>query len=152
MIKTRKSKTGEASYYVYVPGHDGKRRYVGAFGNRKEAQRAEQEQTVKHRQIASGELPPEVDHAKTLRVAMGEWIAMLKANEDRKGHRSWEAYQDRADLYIYPYLGDATISRIRDTDVMNWLDDISPKSPPPRRTALSPACPRRSRTSSSAGG
>ncbi len=127
MIRKRTSKAGDVSFYVYVPGSDGKRKYVGSYGTRKEAQQAEQEHAVKHRKIRDGELAPEVDETRVLSDAVDIWIDFLKANPDRKGHRSWEGYRTRMDLYILPTLGKVPITKIRDTDVMAWLDEQAAK-------------------------
>lgn len=126
MIKSRKSKTGDVTFYVYVAGHDRKRRYVGAFGTRKEAQRAEQEQAVKHRQIRDGELPPEVDHERTLGGALDEWLTSL----GKRKSRSEDGYRDRVNLYIRPALGTVALARVTTDSVIGLRDELAERLAP----------------------
>lgn len=126
MIRDRKSKDGTRRFYTYVVGADGKRRYVGAFGTRKEALAAEQDGASTQRKIATGELPPEIDDKRALREAAKEWLASLKA----RGSRSHDGYEDRMKSCVLPRLGDIPIARMTKAQVMAWRDELATRRAP----------------------
>jgi integrase len=125
MIRKQKSKDG-VRFYVYVPGSDGKRKYVGAFGSQKEAKAAEQDQASTQRKIASGELPPEMNTSRTFGEAVDEWLSSL----DNRKSRSADGYRTRVDLYLRPTLGPVQLSRLTMAHVMALRDDQAAKFAP----------------------
>lgn len=126
MIRKRTGKEG-TRFYVYVPGSDGDRRYVGAFGSQKEAKAAEQEHAVTQRKIASGELPAEIDLGRSLRSAVeDDWLKAL----EQRGSRARGQYKIRMKLYILPKLGSTPIARLTKGQVMRWRDELATKQAP----------------------
>lgn len=125
MIRKRKGKDG-VSFYVYVKGSNGKRRYVGAFGSMKEATQAEQEHAVTQRKIASGELPAEVDLDRTFGDAAREWLKSLEA----RASRSHEGYTTRMTIYILPTFRDVPLAKLNKAHVMRWRDEQSTRLAP----------------------
>lgn len=101
----------------------GKQIYVGTFDTRRSAVAAEEEHRVTQRKIDAGELAPETDLKRTLRQAVGEWLASLKANKSR----SHAHYKNRMDLYILPALGNVAIARLTKPQVMRWRDEHASK-------------------------
>lgn len=96
-----------------------KRVYVGTFDSHREAASAERRHQVTQEQIASGELPPDVDLKRTLSDATKDWLASLNAS----GSRSYSNYAERMNAYVLPTLGGTPISAIRKSHVMNWRDE-----------------------------
>ena len=121
MIRKRKSKDGDVTHYVYVPGADGKRRYVGAFGTLKEAKQAEQENAVTQRRIKKGELPPEMDFGREVGKSLDEWLDSLKAGKSR----SEASYRDRVRLYIKPDLGALPVARLSSGKILDWRERLA---------------------------
>ncbi|HEX4353206.1 MAG TPA: tyrosine-type recombinase/integrase [Polyangiales bacterium] len=122
MIRSDK-KTGR--HYVYVAGANGKRRYVGAFGSRKDALQAEQEHAVTQRKIASGELPADLDLDRTVKQAMEAWFKSLEL----QGSRSLKTYRHHMH-YIEPHLGPVPIARLTKSQLLAWRDKLASKFAP----------------------
>ncbi|MGE0403079.1 MAG: tyrosine-type recombinase/integrase [Kofleriaceae bacterium] len=110
-----RSSNGSHAVYVYV---NGKKKYVGSYSSRKEAESAERREKVTQEMIEAGELAPETDSKRTLRAAVKEWLDSLAANKSR----SHKAYEIRMNLYILPALGDVPIARMTKPQVLRWRD------------------------------
>lgn len=97
---------------------NGKKVYVGTFDSKKEAQSEERRHIVTQEQIASGELPPELDLKRTIKQAVDEWLVSLKAAKSRS-HR---AYSEFTRYQILPALGSVPIAKLTSDMVINWRD------------------------------
>lgn len=121
MIRTTDTAAGRR-FQVY--GRAGKKQvYVGTFDSKPEAQRAERKHMVTQDQIASGELPPDVDLKRTLKKATDEWLASLKVN----GSRSLETYTNVMKYYVWPHLGPVALERITKARIIEFRDELAPK-------------------------
>lgn len=112
-------------FYAYSKAK-GRRVYVGAFGSYKDAKQALENHRVTQRKIVAGELPPEVDLARTLEKAAEEWLASLQ----RRNARAHEGYTDRMKLYALPALGKVPIAKMTSSHVMKWRDDQATRLAP----------------------
>jgi integrase len=126
MIRKRPAKDGSVSFYVYVPGGNGRQKYIGAFGSRKDAKDAEQEHAVTQRKIAAGELPAEVDLDRTFKDAATDWLASL----EQRGSRSHGQYKVRVTRYLQPTLGSVPITKITKANVMALRDEQATRFAP----------------------
>lgn len=116
MIRRIERKDGPR-YAVY--GYSkGKKTYLGTFDSKREAEARERRELVTQEMIEAGELAPETDTRRTLKQAVDEWLASLKANKSR----SHDAYEIRMNLYILPALGSIPITRIAKPHVLRWRD------------------------------
>jgi integrase len=122
----RKRQTPEGTRFYAYAKEGGRQSYVGAFGSNRDAVEALEEHRVTQRKIAAGELPPEVDLARTLAAAVAEWLESLA----RRSARSHEGYTDRMKLYILPALGKVPIAKITASHVMRWRDDLAARLAP----------------------
>ena len=75
MIKPYVGKNG-TQWQVYGR-RDKKKVYVGTYDSEREAKNAERRFVVTQEQIAAGELPAELDLARTVKQATDEWLASL---------------------------------------------------------------------------
>jgi integrase len=121
MIKPYVGKNG-TQWQVYGR-RDKKKVYVGTYDSEKEAKNAERRFVVTQEQIAAGELPAELDLARTVKQATDEWLASLKAS----GARSHSNYAERTRMYILPKLGSVPIASLRKAHVMQWRDEQATK-------------------------
>ena len=77
---------------------------------------------VTQEQIASGELPPDLDLRRTVTQASTEWLTSLKGKS-----RSYAIYDHRFDAHITPVLGDVVLARVDDADADPMADGLSQK-------------------------
>lgn len=117
----RKVERGDGVRFQVYGRRAGKQVYVGTYESKKEAESAERRHVVTQEQIASGELPPEIDLRRTLKQATDAWLESLKAN----GSRSHEAYRNSLRFYILPTLSDVAITRMSKSSVMTWRDELA---------------------------
>lgn len=118
MIRPKETADGRR-FQVY--GRAGKKQvYVGTYDSRKEAEAAERKHMVTQDQIASGELPPDVDLRRTLRKATEEWLESLKVN----GSRSHETYTNVMQYYVWPHLGPVVLERISKARIIELRDTL----------------------------
>ena len=117
MIK-RVERSDGTRYQVYGR-KAGKKVYVGTYPTRKVAERFEREHQVLQDRIAAGELPPEVDPKRTLRIASDAWLVEIT----KRGARSSDVYREFMEKQIWPWLGSRMIADIRKKDIMAWRDD-----------------------------
>lgn len=121
-----KRQTAEGLRFVVYHNSGGKRRYVGTFGTRKEAERAEQEFAVTRRRIDRGELAEDANPERTFRQASDEWIESL----ENRGSRSADIYRKRLDIYLLRDFGDARLADITKPMVMAFRDRMARKLAP----------------------
>jgi len=100
----RVERAGRVAWQVYSR-RDGRKVYLGSRATEREAMELIEDHRVTLRQIARGELPPEVDRRRTLDDALDSWMKQCKL-------RSKEAYSDRLDLYIRPRLGGVALVQV----------------------------------------
>ncbi len=89
---------------------DGKKVYIGSRPTEQEARELLEEHRVTVRQIARGELPPQVDRKRTLGTAVDLWLRQYKK-------RSKELYRKRFDRYIAGPLGGVPLVQVTSTMV-----------------------------------
>lgn len=107
-------------YEVVVDGANGKKKYVGLFGSKREAKEREQDAKVTERRIKRGELPAEMDTKRRLGDALDTWLAHL----ERSGARSHRAYGEFVKYQIRPKLGTAALASVTTKHVKRWRDDL----------------------------
>ena len=106
----------------------GKKKYLGSFPTKRQAQHALDDDAVVQRQIARGELPPEVDRRRTFEIVAKEWLTSAK----RK--RSVDKYAGELDRNVYPTLRNVPITSVTTAmmeDLQRTLTDrpgLSPRS------------------------
>ena len=116
---------GGTRYQVYGR-RNGTKVYLSTHDSKREALAAEEDHRVTQRKIDRGELAPDLDLKRTLRVAVGEWLKSLEA----RGSRSHDSYTTSMDLYVLPELGDVAIASLNRSRVMRWRDGIATKKAP----------------------
>lgn len=114
----RRVQRADGIKFVAIGYVNGRKKHLGSFDSRREAESAERREKVTQEMIADGELAPETDTKRTLKQAVDEWLASLEANKSR----SHEAYKNRMELYILPTLGIVPIARIGKPQVLRWRD------------------------------
>ena len=168
MIKVHVGTDGTKSYQVYGRSRvrdKSVRVYVGSFPSKRDAEHADQQHRVTQRGIREGDLPPAVDHTRTLGDALDSWLRAFK------DQRSRDEYSDRMRLYVRPVFDSTPVVKITKSKLLELRSDLrdwrqlllrttkvivadhaasarcrSPRRPP---TACSRRSPRRSATSSS---
>lgn len=112
-------------FQVYAR-RDGKKVYVGTYDSEREAKAEERRWLVRQEQIASGELPPEIDDKRALKDATDEWLKSLEASKSR----SHGTYGEFLRYQILPELGTAAVSRVTKARIMSWRDHVATKYAP----------------------
>lgn len=98
-----------------------KKKYVGVYRSRKEAEEAEEDARVTQRKIAAGKLPPQIDSRRTFGQSVDAWLKQL----EKDGSRSWFDYSNRVDLYLKPRFENVPLVEIRKTDIVTWREWLS---------------------------
>lgn len=124
MIERRQTKNGIR--FVVYHNSVGKRRYVGTFGTKREADHAEQEFAVTRRRIDRGELAEDADPERTFRQATDDWLESLES----RGSRSADVYRKRLEIYVWREFGGARLADITKPMVMSWRDRLARKFAP----------------------
>ncbi|MCW5803551.1 MAG: tyrosine-type recombinase/integrase [Deltaproteobacteria bacterium] len=102
--------------------------YVGSFASKREAEFADQEHRVTQRGIRAGDLPPAVDHKRTLGDALDGWLRAIK---DQRSH---DEYADRMRLYVRPTFDRTPVVKITKAKLVELRMDLRDRDEP-----LSPA-------------
>ena len=90
----RVSRVGGDVFQVYGR-RAGAKKYLGTVGTEDAAKELLEDDRVTQRQIARGELPPQVDRKRTLGDAIDLWLRQYK-------RRSKDTYRKRFDRYVIP--------------------------------------------------
>lgn len=105
-------------FEVFVHGANGKKKYVGLFGSKREANAAEMKAKVHEQAIRDGELPPEHDTKRTLGDALDRWLDAIKDS------RSLDTNSDFVKYQIKPTLGSAVLANLTTKHVKAWHTDL----------------------------
>ncbi len=86
MIMVHVGTDGTKSFQVYGRSRvreKSVRVYVGSFASKRDAEHADQQHRVTQRGIRAGDLPPALDHTRTLGDALDAWLRAIK---DQRSH------------------------------------------------------------------
>lgn len=95
----------------------GKKVYIGTRATEQEALDLLDEHRVLKRQIDRGEMPPHVDHRRTLGEAIDLWLRQYK-------RRSKAIYRARLDRYIVPRIGKVPLVQVTATMIEDVQDKL----------------------------
>jgi integrase len=105
-VLKRKNADGSLRFEAYGRRAGSKKKFLGSFQNERQARHALDDDAVLQRQIARGELPPEVDRRRTFEAVAKEWLTSAK----RK--RSVSKYTGELDRNVYPTLRSVPITSV----------------------------------------
>ncbi|HEY1813194.1 MAG TPA: hypothetical protein VGG74_12675 [Kofleriaceae bacterium] len=94
MIRLHVATDGTRSFQVYGRARvrdKSVRVYVGSFASKRDAEAADEEHRVTQRGIRAGDLPPAVDHKRTLGDPLDVWLRAIKEQPSHDVRRSHAA-------------------------------------------------------------
>jgi integrase len=121
-VLKRKNADGSLRFEAYGRRAGSKKKFLGSFQNERQARHALDDDAVLQRQIARGELPPEVDRRRTFEAVAKEWLTSAK----RK--RSVSKYEGELDRNVYPTLRSVPITSVT-TPMMEDLQRVLTERP-----------------------
>jgi integrase len=127
MIKVHAGTDGTKSFQVYGRARvrdKSVRVYVGSFASKREAEAADEEHRVTQRGIRAGDLPPAVDHKRTLGDALDGWLRAIK---DQRSH---DEYSDRMRLYVRPTFDRTPIVKITKAKLIDLRSELREREEP----------------------
>ena len=120
MIKVHVGTDGTKSFQVYGRSRvrdKSVRVYVGSFASKRDAEHADQQHRVTQRGIRAGDLPPALDHTRTLGDALDAWLRAIK---DQRSH---DEYADRMRLYVRPEFDSTPVVKITKSKLLELRSD-----------------------------
>ena len=127
MIKAHVGTNGTKTFQVYGRSRvreKSVRVYVGSFASRRDAEHADQQHRVTQRGIREGDLPPAVDHTRTLGDALDAWLRAIK---DQRSH---DEYSDRMRLYVRPVFDSTPVVKITKSKLLELRSDLREREEP----------------------